>query len=314
MYIKERSKPILNLLRYVKANNFGMGIESMLMLYRSLLRSVLDYGCQAFNSAPPNVKGVLDRIQAEGLKICLGALNSTPLPVLLAQSGETPLQHRRDHLSLKYYARCKRTPSNPAQNLTDQCTEYKKKYSHKWKKNDMPYGFRINQELKNHQLQDIGIIQNLPPKTAPWLLKPVTTSDKIKNMVNKQDNPHVTKNIVLQAIEDQYSQFIHVYTDGSKDPNTGKTGFAFFIPSLKTVRFRRTSDNVSVYTTEMAAIANSLAWLNGKDIKNKNIVILTDSYSSIQSIQNNSTTRPDLLQAIQNLANSLHNKGNNVVI
>ncbi len=35
-------------------------------------------------------------------------------------------------------------------------------------------------------------------------------------------------------------------TDGSKDPNTGETGFAFSIPSLKMCVNRRTSDHLSV--------------------------------------------------------------------
>ena len=82
-YIEERCKPILNLLRYVKANDFGMNTDTLLVLYRSLLRSILDYGCQVYNSASPALKSRLDRIQYQGLRIVLGALKSTPVQNLL---------------------------------------------------------------------------------------------------------------------------------------------------------------------------------------------------------------------------------------
>ena len=133
-------------------------------------------------------------------------------------------------------------------------------------------------------------------------------------MIKKEENPHITKNKVLEFLEDEYEGFVTIYTDGSKDPNTGKTGFAYYIPSENITKFKRTSDNISVYTTEMAAITNALTWLCSKNYTNQNLVILTDSYSSLQSIKSNSSSRPDLLQTIQVLADFLRKKGNKLII
>lgn len=48
--------------------------------------------------------------------------------------------------------------------------------------------------------------------------------------------------IVEDRIQTVYQAFTAVYTDGSKDPKTGRTGFAFSCPSLNIFNNRRTSD------------------------------------------------------------------------
>ena len=64
---------------------------------------------------------------------------------------------------------------------------------------------------------------------------------------------------------DIYSEYVHIYTDGSKDPVSGKTGIAFYIePSFNTkaIIYRaRLSNNISVYTSELMAITQALKWI-----------------------------------------------------
>ena len=73
------------------------------------------------------------------------------------------------------------------------------------------------------------------------------------------------KNAIFRAAaNDIYSEYVHIYTDGSKDPVSGKTGIAFYIePSLNTkaIIYRaRLSNNISVYTSEHMAITHALKW------------------------------------------------------
>ena len=46
-----------------------------------------------------------------------------------------------------------------------------------------------------------------------------------------------------------YNDFVHIYTDGSKDPNTAETGMAFYVeplPPMKSFISRaRLNDNIS---------------------------------------------------------------------
>lgn len=88
-------------------------------------------------------------------------------------------------------------------------------------------------------------------------------------------------NIVLveDRLQTLYQTFVPVYTDGSKVPYTGSTGFAFSIPTLQVSVKRRTSDHLSVYTVEMMAIATALQWIEESQIKE--VIICTDSCSAL---------------------------------
>ncbi len=89
--------------------------------------------------------------------------------------------------------------------------------------------------------------------------------------------------VVEDRLQTVYQAFVPVNTDGSKDPNTGRTGFAFSIPSLNISVNRRTSDNLSIYTVEMMAIATALQWIEETQIKK--VIICTDSCSSLTSLK-----------------------------
>ncbi|CAC5406125.1 unnamed protein product [Mytilus coruscus] len=201
----------------------------------------------------------------------------------------------------KYYARTKQNPSNPANQLVDDCIEYQI-YNHKWNDHNIPYGFRVQNLLKDNDLDKIKLVTKNIQDPPPWIIGQAKTSSNIKNSISKKENPHIIKTKAL------------IYTDGSKDPASGKTGYAFLIPSRLVASYKRTSDNLSVYTTEMTAIYHSLMWLFSNQQPGQKVVILTDSYSAIQSIQNNVSSRPDILEPIQILACRLKQKNIEVTI
>ena len=53
----------LNLMRMVSGTSFGADKKTLLMIYMSLIRSKLDYGCQAYMSTSPTQLARLDKIQ-----------------------------------------------------------------------------------------------------------------------------------------------------------------------------------------------------------------------------------------------------------
>ncbi|CAC5419567.1 unnamed protein product [Mytilus coruscus] len=223
-----------------------------------------------------------------------------------------PFQLRRDHLSLKYYARSKQNPSNPANQLVDDCIE-SQIYNHKWNDNNIPYGFRVQNLLKDNDLDKIKLVTKNIQDPPPWIIGQANISSNIKDSISKKENPHIIKAKALEYIDNAYKNHLKIYTDGSKDPASGKTGYAFLIPSKLIASYKRTSDNLSVYTTEMTAIYQ-LKWLFSNQQPGQKVVILTDPYSAIQSIQNNVSSRPDILEAIQILACRLKQKHIEVTI
>ncbi len=128
--------------------------------------------------------------------------------------------------------------------------------------------------------------------TPPWLFPAVLIDFCMLELMKESGN-------IVAVVEDRlrtvYQAFVSVYTDGSKDPNTRRTGFAFSIPSLNISVNRRTSDHLSVYTVEMMAIA--LQWIEETQIKK--VLLCTDSCSALKSLKSfTSHSQQDIVNEI----------------
>jgi len=101
--LKFSCSKLLGLLRSVTTQEWGADQTSCLRLFRSLIRSKLDYGVQVYGSASVTSLQSLDSITTEALRIATGAFKSTPTDTLYALANEMPPDIRREFLSLRYY-------------------------------------------------------------------------------------------------------------------------------------------------------------------------------------------------------------------
>ena len=111
--IRNRCRKKINILKSVAHISWGSNTKTLLMLYRSLIRSMLDYGCEAYDSASESSKKVLNSMQYMSLRICAGALHGTSLAALQVEMDEPPLELRRKMLTEKYHvhlSRCDKPP------------------------------------------------------------------------------------------------------------------------------------------------------------------------------------------------------------
>ena len=88
----------------------------MLRLYRSLIRSKLDYGCIVYGSAHMSYLHILDPIYNQGLRHCFGAFRTSPVESLYVDVYEPSLGARRARLSLQYATKIELLPKHPAHN------------------------------------------------------------------------------------------------------------------------------------------------------------------------------------------------------
>ena len=86
----------------------------LLNLYRSLIRSKLDYGSIVYGSARKSYLKSLDTIHHQGLRLALGAFRTSPIESLYAESNEPSLYIRREKLSLQYVTKLAANPRNSA--------------------------------------------------------------------------------------------------------------------------------------------------------------------------------------------------------
>ena len=101
-YLKARCQKSLNILKVLSRTEWGADRTTLLKLYRSLVRSKLDYGCIVHGSASKTALVKLDPVHNQGLCLSLGAFRSSPVESLYVEAHEPPLEIRREKLALQY--------------------------------------------------------------------------------------------------------------------------------------------------------------------------------------------------------------------
>ena len=106
----------MNLLRVVAHMDWGADSATLLKLYRSHIRSKLDYGRIIYGSACRSNLQSLDIVQSAALRVCLGSCKTSPIPSLHVEAGEPPAELRRQKLSLQYLTKLASDPGNNTHN------------------------------------------------------------------------------------------------------------------------------------------------------------------------------------------------------
>ena len=112
--LKAQCKEALNLIRVVAHLKWGGVRDTLLMLYRVIVRSKLDYGCIVYGTASNANLRQLDSIHNSGLRLALGAFCTSPVSSLYTETNEAPLEERRLKLSMHYYLKTRACINNPA--------------------------------------------------------------------------------------------------------------------------------------------------------------------------------------------------------
>lgn len=272
-FLLERSQKGLNVMRCLTGTDWGCEGAALFQLYRSLIRSRLDYGCQVYNSAADSVKNKLDIIQHKALRICLGVPQTTSTMAMKVELGEPPLQSRRDFLIVKYFTKLHTYPSHPLQ--TDLSTLYPAKF------HTSSFFHRAKFLTDLYSIPYPSVEKCFVWPTPPWLLRKPYIFTRLSSELKKSDFPYQIYNRTMEYLSEYWSHYVHIYTDGSKS-DTGICAASNYIPSHFYQNVIRISNNVSVMTTELAAILLALNWALLHDISR--VVIFSDSLSAIQAI------------------------------
>ena len=98
---KAKCNSALNLMLKLSHTTWGARRQTLLMLYKALVLSRIDYGSPIYGSASPNTLKSLNSIQTKGLRLCSGAFKSSPNSSVVCESGELPLSLHRDLVTIK---------------------------------------------------------------------------------------------------------------------------------------------------------------------------------------------------------------------
>ena len=112
--LKAKCLKTLDILKGLSSSNWGGDLTVLLNLYRSLIRSKLDYESIVYGSARKSYLKSLDTIHHQGLRLALGAFRTSPVESLYAESNETSLFIRREILSLQQVTKSAANSRNSA--------------------------------------------------------------------------------------------------------------------------------------------------------------------------------------------------------
>ena len=278
-------------LKVLSHTSWGADRTTLLHLYRSLIRSKLDYGSIVYGSARKSYLQMLDTVHNQGLRLALGGFRTSPVSSLNVEADEPSLWLRREKLSLQYVIRLAANSSNPAFEVTfpPQFQEY---YERK-PKAIKSFGLRIapllestNINIKNIQKHCFSDIPSL------CITKPNILFD-LHNSKKSLSDSHLMKQN-FQELQSRLSDYQHIYTDGSKVED--KVGCAYISGSHH--EKIRLPDGSSIFTAESKAIDMALDYVMNNSLEN-NFVIFSDSLSVLKSLNHTASKNPKIQNVIE---------------
>ena len=128
--IANRCHKRINMLRCLSGTQWGAAPDYLLILYKTLILSIIDYGSIVYDIAPAKVLNSLDQIQYLAPKIITGAMKGTAISTLQVATGTLPLHLRRKELQINYYLSVMAVPQHPGQDIfKDHWKNHYGKYS-----------------------------------------------------------------------------------------------------------------------------------------------------------------------------------------
>ena len=291
-YLKAKCHKALQLLRVVAHTDWGADKSTLLKLYRSLVRSKLDYGCFIYGSARKSYLHCLDSIHHLGLRLALGALRTSPVESLYVEANEAPLSLRREKLALQYFTKLQSCPSNPAFDCTIN-PKYQEYFARK--ESAIPtFGIRLKSVLENSGFSNNNVHQTIIPEIPPWTLYRPRVNLELSNL-SKRDTPSLVFIQKFNEIKNDHSYCTPIYTDGSKDNDRVGCGTVIQNSSFK----QRLPSNASIFTAEVTAIDLALDAITESD--DDYFIIFSDSLSVLLSLHNMKLDNPLILKLLEKL-------------
>ena len=213
-YLSNKCHKALNLLRVVSSMDWGADRKVLLRLYRTLLRSKLDYGCIVYGSARQSYRRKLDSIHNQALPLALGAFRTSPVNSLYAEANEPSLNLRRKKLSLQYYLKLKSNRDNPTHEAV-----FEPLYKDEFIQKDRiipPFSLRCEADMNCTDI-DLEDVANHKISEVPlWTCKSPTYNYYLASEKKATTDPMIFQNKFLQ-IKEKYYIHEEIYTDGSKN-------------------------------------------------------------------------------------------------
>ena len=166
-YIQAKCLRSMNLLRIVAHMDWGGDRQTLLRLYRCLIRTKLDYGCIVYGAARKSYISMLDPVQNQALRVCLVAFRTSPVESLQVEANEPSLAQRRNKLSVLYALRLASNIHNPV--YDDVFFPRYQPLFEKRPKTVPTFGIRILRQFRDIDIDPFTVAQFCHPLVPAWI-------------------------------------------------------------------------------------------------------------------------------------------------
>lgn len=293
-----KTKSKINLLRALTGHHWGANKQTLLRIYRTLIRPKLEYGIEAITTLSKSSLSKLQSVQNTCLRICTGAMKSTATDAVQQECGEMPFKLRQQSALLKYTAKISCNPTNPANIILEDSWENYYGNYRPGAETTFTRSNKIIQKLKDNTRQTE--VSNKPP----WKKERILIDTSLRDIIHKKDGIEIQKSQAIKIIN-KYGNHLQIFTDASKLA-TSETGCAYYIPEDLTKILIKLDSSISITTAEIIAIKTSLEYIQRKHYRDTKIVIFTDSMSAIMRLEKANNTiynsiETEILEIISNL-------------
>ena len=289
-WVKANAIRALNVLKVIVKNNSKTDSKILLNIYKSLVRSKLDYASQIYGTASVTALKMLNTVHHQALRLCTGAFRTSPVESLYVETGEQPMQYRRMSLQLQYYVRSRQLPvDKTVVQLGDDSSDY---LYQRVRNKPKSLRYKIRQDALALGLQFPPIPVFSESILGPWELPLLDVCMEL-SACNKRDT--CAEEFVQRFMEHKHEVDLDLFTDGSKSDDGVGAGFGITtnVPG-NGFSGRRLHPMSSVFTAELYAIKLALITLRVQE--NKDCALYSDSRSSLQAIQNSRSTNKLIIE------------------
>ena len=336
-----RVQPRIDILRYVSGKTWGADRATLLHLYTTWIRPIIEYCSPAYAAANPKLLRKLDQLQVQALKIVTGSSNLASSVALHAILRLPTLDSRRLRTAAKLYAKLQRGDPRDAciKSWTDR-PRSTHTYSNRHNQNPfqvIPHRLRhtpFDIIAQSAFILDIATQDNSPEPLQPHdpelryktetSLHPSDAPKKLKTFgpagTRTPDQQTNALNYALSTIHSYKIELpetsLLIFTDGSSNPDHiggGGIGVIAYRPDDRKVwSITLSTPRISTsYSTELTAIDQALQKTLHISSKEPNyvsdIVVFSDCQSAVHTARQPLSFDPELRSEYWTTRNSIAN-------
>ena len=294
--IRLKAQRRLNILRALSSTQWGGDRKTLTLLFTSIIRSTMEYNSFIYTYLARSNQERIEAIQNAALRSVTGALRTTPVCAILAETNSLPLALRSQIALFKYFLKTQTISNHP----TSPCfSTSSQDIRHGAFVHTPPVGVQVYRLSEQYELDLSAFkIAARPPPSPFWLFP----SPDIQYLLHEAKSSTVTEDVLSRFNEFKANHSSHVfyYTDGSKSDIGVASAFCgpvhkvFRLPSL-----------TSIFSAELHAILQALKSI--KSHETRDVVICSDSRSALAAI-NNPISSSILVHEIQLITRAIMQK------